>query len=569
MSIQGNTQIINEQELRYYAHQLVVKKILTSEGAEMLVKKINAKEVKVGYSSTVREYFYTSTDPAKESILQFCSEAFTTALLMRVKDLGKAEGHIKPEPTSRTAITVSLTNFIGYRKLDKDYIDKDRSASGMTLRLTLKDIRDIGLIDDKIHESCLKLIDGMSIDFEKDLLRAMSAESNFHRLYAFHKQEQIEYIDKLASIGLLDQTARKQLVDSYADSSLKTIPEILEYSKRYAFVDLSKEDSLPATTYRIIFDSVRRLVPSFDYSNLQTNIAEKKTPTFTELEVQLSFLASGVQYEHKCFYGLGKPAKGEDLHEVPPVRIGEDFQKIINQWLRDQSSPYRLYTIMPVVYSPTREFLPEGQVGLLLLKEGEAELVSKNSRIISRESYSTILSRSNIDLLIDSFSTNDFFKGLSINEINQARKDALNSSANTLSDFLSLFPRTIVQFDWETGNLEDPYMELTKKLADATKGRVIVTGITDEFKKGWKKAEKVKYGFVMNGKQYETELAFEGDWLQPEFFELFQRALSESKAGGKFYQCIYNGQEAGYIFLTDKQLEFINRSYPELLLEED
>ncbi|PZR24792.1 MAG: hypothetical protein DI535_20840 [Citrobacter freundii] len=569
MAIHGNAQIISEQELRYYADQLVARKILTPEGGEMLVKKINARDIEVDYASTVNEYSYTSTDPAKESILEFCSQAFATALLRRIDNLQKAEGHIKPEPTGRKAMTISFGDFIGHRELDKDYIDRNRSAAGLTLRRTLNDIREIGLIDDKIYDRCLKLINEMSINFEKDLLKIMSSESSAHRLYGFHKNEQIEYVNKLVTLGLIDQRAQQQLVDSYRDSSLKTIPEILAYSDLYVFVDLSKEDSSPAIIYRIIFDSVRRLIPSFEYSDLQTKIIEKKTATLTELELNLNFLAGGVRYEHKCFYGFEKPTKRGELREVPPVRIGEGFQKVVNQWLRDQSSLYRLYTITPQNYSSKREFLPPDQVGLLLLKEGEAEQVSKNSQMISSESYNTVLSRKNIDQLIDSFSANDFFKGLSGDEIDKAKRNALGSSVNTLSDFLSVFPGTIVQFDWEAGNLENPYEELTKKFAQATGGRVTVTGIKDEFRTGWKKAKKIKYGFVMDGKQYETQLAFEDDWLQPEFFDLFQRALSESAAGGKFYQCVYNGQEAGYIFLTGKQLEFINRSYPELLLEEN
>lgn len=60
-------------------------------------------------------------------------------------------------------------------------------------------------------------------------------------------------------------------------------------------------------------------------------------------------------------------------------------------------------------------------------------------------------------------------------------------------------------------------------------------------------------------------LDFNSDWLAPEFLELLKKALKENNVDGDFYYCVDNGQESGYIFLSSKQHEFIQRNYPALL----
>jgi hypothetical protein len=75
----------------------------------------------------------------------------------------------------------------------------------------------------------------------------------------------------------------------------------------------------------------------------------------------------------------------------------------------------------------------------------------------------------------------------------------------------------------------------------------------------------LNYGFSVNKKRYEALLPFNGDWLAPEFLELFKKALKENNVNGDIYYCLDNGQESGYIFLSSKQHEFIQKNYAALL----
>ena len=89
----------------------------------------------------------------------------------------------------------------------------------------------------------------------------------------------------------------------------------------------------------------------------------------------------------------------------------------------------------------------------------------------------------------------------------------------------------------------------------------------DEYNKGWKKAKKIKYGFTLRGKKYETMLAFKDDWLDPAFLDLIKRAMKENHIDGNLIYCMDNGQEGGYIFLNARQETFIRSHYKGILKE--
>ncbi|MCU0354589.1 MAG: hypothetical protein MUD08_12770, partial [Cytophagales bacterium] len=126
-------------------------------------------------------------------------------------------------------------------------------------------------------------------------------------------------------------------------------------------------------------------------------------------------------------------------------------------------------------------------------------------------------------------------------------------------DMLICFPKTINFFDWETGNLHNPYEELTKAFADVSRGAFTPTEIIDQFEKDWNK-KTTPYGFRFKGKTYSEQLNMNGDWLDSRFFELIEEALADNGVDGKFYLCVNDG----YIFLTQNQYEYLKETQPEL-----
>jgi hypothetical protein len=55
-----------------------------------------------------------------------------------------------------------------------------------------------------------------------------------------------------------------------------------------------------------------------------------------------------------------------------------------------------------------------------------------------------------------------------------------------------------------------------------------------------------------------------GDWLDQRFLYLIDDAIKDNQVDGKFYDCVDDIQDDGYIFLTNQQFEFLQKNQPEL-----
>lgn len=556
-------QEITLAEAREFADKLVAKKILTPKGKEVLLKLIAENKIEVEHRSTVKQISYTSDELSKETILQFCVNAFLSAQAYRLfRGDGSAERKIVAEDSIHGGRTFYSSSFFG-ANLRADYINSKRSTLGLTRTRTLKDFKEIGLINDRVYTDCKKYLEDGIIQDEPQLAGFMINRSTYYRFYDFNKKEQEEYIEMLVEMGILDKESQKNLLNSYGELELKTIPEMLQFSKRYVLIDLSSYEPKPGIIYPFVFEKIKDLIPGFDYSDIKVALQEKKESDLIRQDIKLSFTVDGLAYHHIFFHDYWREVYDSIHPEIPPSKIDQDFHKGINKWLTDKESPYRLYT----VNIPNKSETPYGgeKMGLLLLKENEAEKVSADVYLLSRETFDSQLSRKNIDKLINEYSVQGLFSHLSKEDIDSARQKIASTGIGSLEELLLQFPKTIVLFDWETGNLENPYEDLTKQFVQASRGAIQVSNIVDEYKKGWKKAAKVKYGFTVNNKRYEAMIPFNGDWLAPEFLELFKKGLKENNVDGDIYYCLDNGQESGYIFLSSKQHEFIQKNYPALL----
>ena len=215
-----------------------------------------------------------------------------------------------------------------------------------------------------------------------------------------------------------------------------------------------------------------------------------------------------------------------------PSKLDHGFNKAVNKWLTDIGSPDRLFTVnLPIAgegpYGGTR-------VGLLLLKKGQAESITTEPYLLSRESFDSQLSRKNLQRMITNLSGKGFFSHLSKPEMDSALDLLGTADIGSVADVLAQFPKTFVVFDWESGNLENPYQELTVEFGQISRGKFNPTRIVDEFEKGFKGQKSVKFFFVFDGKKYESALPFNGDWLDPHFMEMIRQALRDKDVDGDY-----------------------------------
>jgi len=532
-------------QVEKYADQLVARHILTTQGKAALLKEKKENQ----------------TDP-----LEFLAGAFQSAQIHRLMQKTGVESKITPED-SLLRQSWGFTSFGPRPYRDADYISPKRSTIGLTRSRTLNDLKAIGLIDEMVYQACKKGLEDHSIKDEPELLNFAFQMSMYYANYDRLKRRQAAYISKLADAGLITKACEDSILHSYKPYELKEEVDILAYSDRYRMVDLRGVEADPAIIYPIIFDKIKELLPDFHYTDLQTRLIEKLESDLVKQSLMLSFSVGERVYTHTLYYNFRKKVP-DPTDPDTPSRVNQDFHKGVNKWLTDLSSPYRLYP----VNLPEEGKGPYGhnKLGLLLLKKGEAELISEDGYFLSHESFDNRLSQDNIRKIIKEFSDKGFFRHLSTREIDSAQQLIPSTDISSIESLLLSFPKTIVYFDWETGNLENPYEDLTRQFANASRGAFTPSYIVDGFKKGWPPPDTktIRYGFTFNGKRYESDLKFNGDWLEPEFFDMIRQALKDHHIDGDFYYCISDGQASGHIFLSREQYAFVKEKYPDLLKDD-
>jgi hypothetical protein len=564
ISMKTAAQTISMEQAERFVSLLVQKEILNNKGKEVLLEEMKKENIEVEFRSTVKPITHIRRELTKETILQFCSMAFAGEQLYRIDNNLKVEQTI-PHEDSLIRKTRSFRFVPEASGKYTGCLSNKRSILGYTRSRTLKEVKDIGLISDTVYTEAKSALADSSIEDEVALMQFLTDRSVYYTYYEFNRQQQTEYIEKITAVGLLTEEEKSKLLQSYKPFELKSVAGILAYSDRCRLIDLANVTNEPAKIYQRIFEAIKTLIPSFNYTHLQTHISETRDNSLMRQDLTLSFKVDTNLYTNTLFYHYYKIHPEPNDRPDLPAKFSEGYHEGINKWLTDAESPYRLYTIN--TQNPIPGYFRQDQAVLLLLKEGEADLVSKDVYVISRESYDRRLSKKNIEKLLEQFTEVGLFKHLSKEEMDLAKMKVASNTMNSIEDILMQFPKTIVVFDWESGNLKNPYEELTTKFSFASRGAFTPTNITDEYKKGWEKAKKIKYSFTFNSKKYEAMLPFKGDWLEPEFLNMIKRALKENNVDGDIYYCIDNGQEGGYIFLTEEQYRFIKENYPDLLKE--
>lgn len=552
-----------------FASKLIENEFLTTKGKSVLLDQIQKGAIEVEHPSTVKSISYTSTKLTKETILQFCTAALLTELANRLKGKGMMvdDKILHKEPigdfSGRTYHTI---DFWGAEKKYAGCISSKTSVIGYTRLKTLNTFLTAGIIDEKIFNETNTALQSNKIRDEIALLKFMLYRSTHYTYYDFNKKEQVEYIGVLAKNGILSEEEKENLLRSYVGGELKAIPEMLEFSSRYVHVDLRGYEPDPTKMYPAIFERLQKLLPEFRYSNLKVQIVEEKEGGLIRQDIKLSFIADSTRYVNTFYHDYRNADSTEENPGSQLPGVDQDFHKGINKWLSDIESPFRLYTLN--TQGQGENGYSQMRVGLLLLKKGEDSLITREASLMSQESFDERLTRKNIDKMIEEFRLVGFFDHLTPGEIQDAKDKVESADINSIENVLICFPKLIVVFDWETGNLENPYEQLTKEMTAASRGGFNATDIIDDYKKGWQKAKQVKYGFTINGKRYEEMLNFNGDWLDPKFLSLIRRALLENNIDGQFHYSIDNGQESGYMFLTANQLKFVSEFYPDLLKDD-
>lgn len=597
------TQILEKKDALKIARQLYEIEILSKKGEALLIQKIEKNDLLYLKSFPLKkELFFYSDTLTVSGILYFCSQAFGSEYLYRSgyferkkiaddwqkKNKGKT---ITPKVREilRTKENELLKNFPGSaieQKIkhqkgasSKNYtiylnflpqaethglIHHNRSALGKTQTLTLNDLKNIALINDHIYSDLLDILKISETPIESYALYYAAERVAFYEGLKANKEPVCSFLDSLQKKEIISKENLKNIINAYEKHELKNGYDILPYCNKVIIINLNEYPDDPEQAYPLIFSKIKDLIPSFNYSNFNFEIKPIKNTqgSFSyERILHLSLIADGKEYKHSYYYDFLYKEKSVKNKSEKLASYFKDFFKIVNKYLIDQNSKFRLHSAFNNLDNKSSE------IGLILLTEKQFIAWKNNdifNQFLSKEDYSSRFTSIEINRYITRYEKIGLFHHLGKTEISQGIARAHESEIKTYQDILRCFSKIVVSFDWESGNLENPYEELTLEFAAASGGIFQPTNIVDHFKDDLNNSDITPYGFHLNNKKYTNILRIDGDWLDPAFLHLINRAIIENTDDSKFYQCLDNGQVAGYIFLTPKQFQYLKDNQPTL-----
>ncbi len=443
------------------------------------------------------------------------------------------------------------------QKLTKDLIHKNRSAFGKTFSKTMEDLFQIGLITEEVYNKFLEVkpkikerTERMSLLYVKKIIEDIEGFDD-------ENKEQIKFIKELYEARLLEKSSMEKL-SIYKEKKLKSDEEILSHSKQVKIFD---ENDFSADNiqegYQQIFEELKQIIPGFDFSDLKISFEKEKDVKVKRVEIQIEFKSNNTTYKLQDFYDYLK--EGEKLE----FKISSELNSVINKYLRDVNSTKRLHQMSGYKYSKHTFLYLNKKQRTIWEKEGEYSGFFKMNFTFDNQ-----FSTAEIEKIIKKLKKKKFFKHLTKEEYQEGLKNIDYSFINSIEELLLKFPKTIVGFDWESENLENPYEELALDFGEASRGVFKPKNIKDTFEETLFKKEKTLFSFEFEDKVYLENLVMQGDWLHRDFLYLIIKAISENGHDGKIYTIGEPDQYQNFIFLNEKQYEFLKESFPELYLKE-
>jgi hypothetical protein len=445
-------------------------------------------------------------------------------------------------------------------------IADSRSVFGKTRTRTARDLYELGLVTSPQYAVLRRELAGgeLTADIavcERAAQLALDAVTYSTRRAAFDSLQ-----TRLTAAGVLPPAGRAHLLaDSLALRSLAPF-DLLPYCIRTRVMAL---DSLPADAhqrYPRLLAAVAAIWPAFRYADVQVRVHEKRRFGSREQLATLAFRAGGRRYAATFVedYNLDLPrypaTRQRPLHYLP-----DELVSLLNQYLRDQGSPMRLYLASPE-NDPT---LTDMREALLLLTPAQRAAWGPASQLLDGPPQpDTLFTSARIERALTLYQRLGLLAGLSAAELAEGREQALSGTVSSYAALLACFPRLVVYTGGEDAEQPQAYAHALRQVAAATRGAFRPTRIHDTFAGETGRKQHSSLSFVAGGRHYRTALVSDLGWMINNFTDLVQRAVRETTSGQLYY--LGYGDETGlYLFLTAAQAATLRRAQPALFREHD
>lgn len=386
------------------------------------------------------------------------------------------------------------------------------------------------------------------------LLENLASQQNYDEW--LNPDKVLKYTDQLLKNNLISDTSYVTLKTEIDNGNFNHHSQFYKYLKNAKHFDLSKYSNNPVTYLEQIHKEVATILPELEFSDFKYSIEVDSNWTdkdYISRNVIVSIKVNGKTYKQKSFIALDDfIEKGTYLGKIDD----QEFFKIFNKILADNQSPLRLHRFGGGLQAYGDNISHQHFGIIALLKEQTDMFKYANSYIqVSYENFKNSLTTSKIDKALKEFQSIGLFAHLTDEQIALAKEKIKEQDNQNLNNVLSAFPQIIYYFDTELSNIENPYEELIREYGRITHGDFNPENISDDF--DIEKGKIATLMFKFNNKNYSRKFEINGDWIDSDFFEFTKSISIENNLKGQFYELYTGGQDAGIIYLTPKQYEYI------------
>lgn len=387
---------------------------------------------------------------------------------------------------------------------------------------------------------------------------------------------------------------REKMLPEDAAKDLKIAKEpsdILKESKQVVVIDMNElAEKSNTELYSYILQKLNeKLLPKAKFSEIKY-LRENTDSIETDFEKQnISALIDGRSYKQTLYVSLKHTIKS-NLDSLKKANsnyfpsIGENQFKIVNDYLTDIASPYRLVIVCDY-HSP--------KLSYVLFDSTQANIVEETlpNNYVDFSMYGTKYSRDSITAMLNELNQIDLLGKMSDTEKDDFIVNLRKFQINGLSILENLKNITIQCNIWDVESYKDVYKSVIDSLSKISRNQFNPTLLTDNFAKNLKKSNYTDrtftYSFMMpNGKNYQEKqfvkalpkpkskqekLTYElFDFDTSKLIDLVNRAISENNATDGMFYPIYSEEDVEesigprFIFLNSKQYRWLKIKFPEI-----
>jgi hypothetical protein len=346
---------------------------------------------------------------------------------------------------------------LGRDGLPPHCIADTRSIFGKTRTRTARDLYELSLLTKPDYAVVTKELAAGELTSELAVCQRAADLALDKAVYAARRAVFHSLLAKLTQAGVLTPAHRQQALDN-GQVTKKTEPfDALPYCTHARVLDLTALPREPARLYPQLLAQVAAIWPAFRYTGAQARASEENTGgDLVDQLVELSFTAGGRRYATTFTQGYRRK-DGQSPDPDAGARVSDDFAAGINQWLRDQGAPERLY----VAHAPdARSIRGQQQIGFIVLTAAQRAVFGLANSFLSSEYQARPASQFTsryIEQALALYQRVGLFTGLSAAEIAAGHRQALSGKVGSYYELLQGFPHVLVSTGGEDAEMPHAY----------------------------------------------------------------------------------------------------------------